>query len=78
MSWYDLRCMGRAGIGKSGYYYDIMTLSKMFQYTMIAIIAIIYFYANPLPKVVKRSRIPGLTGGNHSYIQEAAIAVKIS
>jgi hypothetical protein len=45
---------------------------------IIAIIAIIYFCANRLPKVEKRGRIPGLTGGKHSYIEEAAIAAKIS
>ena len=45
---------------------------------LIAIIAIIYFCANRLPKVVKRGRILGLTGGKHSYIEQAAIAAKIS
>ncbi len=48
---------------------------------IIAIIAIIYFCANRPPKVVKRGRIPGLTGGKHSYImielEQAAIAAKI-
>ncbi len=44
---------------------------------LIAIIAIIYFCANPLPKVEKRGQIPGLTGGKHSYIEQAAIAAKI-
>ena len=45
---------------------------------IIAIIAIIYFCANRLPKVEKRGRIPGLTGGKHSYIEQAAIAANIS
>ena len=45
---------------------------------LIAIIAIIYFCTNRLPKVKKRGRIPGLTGGKHSYIEQAAIAAKIS
>jgi hypothetical protein len=44
---------------------------------IIAITAIIYFCANRLPKVVKRGRIPYLTGGKHSYIEQAAIAAKI-
>ena len=45
---------------------------------LIAIIAIIYFCANRLPKVEKRGRIPGLTGGKYSYIDQAAIYAKIS
>ncbi len=45
---------------------------------LIAIIAIIYFCAYRLPKVKKSGRIPGLTGGKHSYIGQAAIAANIS